>query len=373
MNADTHDHLPRLREFTNEEYADILFCYGFANGVATHARTEYQSRFPQRRLPHVSVFDGVYRRLRETGRVQRRQSDAGRPRIYRSDEEEQIIRMFERDPTTSTNIIARRLGMSQWKVWNTVHRSRLYPYHLTPVQVIQDGDPARRVEFCRFMLNTDMEDANFLLKILWTDESKFDQDGISNYHNIHYWAPKDDGNPNKKRLQGSQRRFSVNVWMGIIKNELIGPFFLPNNLNGEAYEFFLRNVLYELLSEVPLETRRNMIYQHDGCPAHFSLSVREWLNRQYPNKWIGRGGPIPWPARSPDLTPVDYYVWGQMKNLVYDDTPGPVATIEELKQRIMIAAEKMKINLNTSVVKSNLRRRMRLCIQNRGSHFENEL
>lgn len=64
--AGSRDPPSRGRDFTNEEYADILFCYGFANGVSMHARAEYQSRFPQRRLPHESVFEGVYQRLRVT-------------------------------------------------------------------------------------------------------------------------------------------------------------------------------------------------------------------------------------------------------------------------------------------------------------------
>ncbi|CAH1382061.1 unnamed protein product [Tenebrio molitor] len=30
-------------------------------------------------------------------------------------------------------------------------------------------------------------------------------------------------------------------------------------------------------------------------------NVREILDNQYPQRWIGRGGPHHWPARSPDL------------------------------------------------------------------------
>jgi hypothetical protein len=44
---------------------------------------------------------------------------------------------------------------------------------------------------------------------------------------------------------------------------------------------------------------------HDGAPAHFSLFARRYLNRKFPGRWIGRGGPISWPPRSPDLNPVD--------------------------------------------------------------------
>jgi hypothetical protein len=30
-------------------------------------------------------------------------------------------------------------------------------------------------------------------------------------------------------------------------------------------------------------------------------NVQEILDNQYPQRWIGRGGPHHWPARSPDL------------------------------------------------------------------------
>ncbi|PNF27274.1 hypothetical protein B7P43_G05160, partial [Cryptotermes secundus] len=31
---------------------------------------------------------------------------------------------------------------------------------------------------------------------------------------------------------------------------------------------------------------------------------------------IGRGGPVTWSPRSPDLTPLDYFLWGYVKNSV---------------------------------------------------------
>ncbi|CAH2086623.1 unnamed protein product [Euphydryas editha] len=358
------------QSFTNAEYTDILFVYGFCDGDSAKARAEYIRRFPNRRPPNVRVFSNTYRRMHKTGTVQRRQHDAGRPRLYAPEDEEEILSHFSEDPTISTNIVANRLGISQWKVWFTVHSNGLYPYHFTPVHVLHEGDPIRRVDFCRFMLHRDAEDPYFLKRILWTDESKFDQDGITNYHNIHYWAPKVDGNPNKKKETGSQRRFGLNVWMGIVDDCLIGPHFLPNMLNSENYENFLREELYSLLEDVPLQTRQKMIYQHDGCPAHFRRSVRQWLDESFPNRWIGRGGPIPWPARCPDITPVDFYVWGHMKALVYDNLTGPISSQEVLRQRIIDAASIMRNNLTSRVTKTEIRRRCRKCIRNRGAQFE---
>ena len=79
-----------------------------------------------------------------------------------------------------------------------------------------------------------------------------------------------------------------------------------------------------------------------------------------------------WPAKSPDLTPMDYYVWRHMKTLVFDQMT-PIENTEILKQKIIDATEKMRQNLQTSVVKTNLRKRLRMCVRNNGGHVENEL
>jgi hypothetical protein len=31
--------------------------------------------------------------------------------------------------------------------------------------------------------------------------------------------------------------------------------------------------------------------QHDGAPAHFTLTVCDILNEHFPGRWIGRGSP----------------------------------------------------------------------------------
>ena len=76
----------------------------------------------------------------------------------------------------------------------------------------------------------------------------------------------------------------------------------------------------DLMDDVPAATRINIWFQHDGAPAHFSYAVPEFLDRTYPNRWIGRGGPVEWPPWSPDLTPLDFYLWGHMKSMV-NETP----------------------------------------------------
>ena len=45
----------------------------------------------------------------------------------------------------------------------------------------------------------------------------------------------------------------------------------------------------------------------DGAPAHRAHTAIQYLNEQFPQKWIGRNSLFKWPARSTDLNPVDYF------------------------------------------------------------------
>ncbi|CAH1378390.1 unnamed protein product, partial [Tenebrio molitor] len=38
--------------------------------------------------------------------------------------------------------------------------------------------------------------------------------------------------------------------------------------------------------------------------------VRNWLNENFSGRWIGRNGPVAWPARSPDLNLCDFFLSG---------------------------------------------------------------
>jgi len=74
----------------------------------------------------------------------------------------------------------------------------------------------------------------------------------------------------------------------------------------------------------------------DGDPPHFSCFVTDVLNERFPDTWIGRGGPIPWPPRNPDLFPLDFSLWGYIKNIVYAEK---IRTIQQLQDRITSAIE----------------------------------
>lgn len=91
------------------------------------------------------------------------------------------------------------------------------------------------------------------------------------------------------------------------------------------------------------------------------------LNQTFNERWIGRFGPNPWPPRSPDLTPMDFFFWGAMKEKVYFRE---ISSLEELQEKINAVAEEMRSNLLLVNLPSEMLKRARKCIQIQGRHFE---
>lgn len=352
-----------MANYTNEEYCDMHFMYGAALGNSSEARRLYAERFPQRQLPSIKTFTAIHNRLREFGTFQINRADTGRDKSIRSVEfEEDVLNKFEENPRTSTRVVASEMNTSNATVWRVLHDEKLYPFHLQKVHSLEPRDYPRRVACSRWFLHKLADDPDFLKKVMFTDESSFNRDGIFNSRNSHVWAEE---NPHKIIQKGNQNRFSINVWAGVFGDHVIGPYILPNRLNSPTYLVFLRDILPELMEEVPLEERIGMWFQHDGAPAHFGNIIREYLDLTFGECWIGRGGPTLWPPRSPDLTPLDFYVWGRMKELVYSS---PVENEIELVGRIVEAGA--IIQEENANIWQSMENRLHVCNRLGGRHFE---
>jgi len=111
------------------------------------------------------------------------------------------------------------------------------------------------------------------------------------------------------RVRNFQTRWKLNIWAGIMGTEILGPVVLPDILTRATYIELLKNNLLEFLEEVPLLERNKIIFQQDGAGPHNARIVTNFLNNEFPGRWMDRYGPIRWPARSPDLNPLDFFIW----------------------------------------------------------------
>ena len=93
-------------------------------------------------------------------------------------------------------------------------------------------------------------------------------------------------------------------------DKIIGPFFFAEkSIAAQVYLDLLAEYVWPQLEQYqPL-----VIFQQDGAPPHWGLVVRQFLNDTFPERWIERDGPIPWPPRLPDITPLDFFLWDYVK------------------------------------------------------------
>ena len=199
----------------------------------------------------------------------------------------------------------------------------MYPYKISLLQSITEADKQARIQFCNWVLNN----RELIPHVLWSDESYFTLDGLVNRHNCIIWS---FANP-RLNLQKSLHPQKLCVWMAFSSNYKVVPFFFENTVDQHNYTAMLRDSLFPELRR--RRKMRNVIFQHDGAPPHFSIQCRNFLQTQLPEqRVIGRGFGIPWPPRSPDLSPLDYYLWGTLKARVFH-TFRP-NNLEELKLKI---------------------------------------
>ncbi|GFW92682.1 uncharacterized protein TNCV_519981 [Trichonephila clavipes] len=72
-----------------------------------------------------------------------------------------------------------------------------------------------------------------------------------------------------------------------------------------------------------------VLFQQDGATCPTARATIDLLKDTLGDRLISRFGPVNWPPRSCDLTPLDYFLWGYVKSLVYADKPQTLDHLED--------------------------------------------
>ena len=229
------------------------------------------------------------------------------------------------------------------------------------LQELHEDDSDRRMQFC--------EEFGALFNyrdVIWTDEAKFSLDGSVNRHNCVYYAEE---NPHQifKRSVNSP---GIMVWAGICPIKVIGPYFFTKSVTAATYLNMLENFAFTEIDRLKEEIGEqcDLWWQQDGAPPHFAINVRQRLDQKFPGKWIGRRGPVEWPPRSPDLSPMDYGVWGIIKEKVFRQEN---SNLQMLEISIREAFQSFDRDLCSKICDS-LPQRISQCMNEDGGHFENK-
>jgi hypothetical protein len=99
-------------------------------------------------------------------------------------------------------------------------------------------------------------------------------------------------------------------------------------------------------------------------PPHSAPILREFLDIHFPGRWVWRDGPITWPPRSPDITALDFFLWGYVKDIVYKT---PVTSLAELKLRNIATIETPQMLEN---IWREIECRSDILLATKGTHVE---
>ncbi|GFX61378.1 DUF4817 domain-containing protein [Trichonephila clavipes] len=103
-------------------------------------------------------------------------------------------------------------------------------------------------------------------------------------------------------------------------------------VNGDRYRAMITNFFIPELNNHDVQ---ELWFQQDGATCHTARATIDLLKDMFDDCLISRFGPVNWPPRSCDLTPLDFFCGGYVKSLVYADKPQTLDHLEDNIRRVI--------------------------------------
>ncbi|GFX81119.1 putative transposase [Trichonephila clavipes] len=102
----------------------------------------------------------------------------------------------------------------------------------------------------------------------------------------------------------------LTVWCALWAGGIIGPYFKNDEghnvtVNGDQYRAMITNFFIPELNNHDLQ---ELWFQQDGAACHTARATIDLLKDTFGDRLISPFGPVNWPPRSCDLTPLDYFL-----------------------------------------------------------------
>ncbi|GFT21941.1 transposable element Tc3 transposase [Trichonephila clavipes] len=179
---------------------------------------------------------------------------------------------------------------------------------------------------------------DFHKRILFSDEAHFWLNGYVNKQNCCIWS---EANP---------------------QVYVVTPLHPEKLVNGDRYRAMITNFFIPELNNHDVQ---ELWFQQDGATCHTARATIDLLKDTFGDHLISRFGPVNWPPRSCDLTPLDYFLWGYVKSLVYADKP---QTLDHLEDNIRRVIADIRPQMLEKVIE-NWTSRLDYIRASRGSHM----
>ncbi|GFV77640.1 putative transposable element [Trichonephila clavipes] len=158
--------------------------------------------------------------------------------------------------------------------------------------------------------------------------------GYVNKQNCRIWS---ESNP-QVYVETPLHPEKLTVWCALWAGGIIGPYFFKKDeghnvtVNGDRYRAMITNFFIPELNNHDVQ---ELWFQQDGATCHTARATIDLLKNKFGDHLISRFEPVNWPPRSCDLTPLDYFLWGYVKSLVYADKPQTLDHLEDNIRRVI--------------------------------------
>lgn len=230
--------MPNIK-YTVEERSFLVTNYGSTSLRAL--RDKFAEKFINRPTPSASTIKAICDKFKNTGCVNNIHLKVVQPNKQLTEEQQQqIVLAVEENPFACLRTIAEIVGVSKSSVYKVLHREGLKPYKPSRHQKLLQNDYQRRMIFCEIMMERINNNQNFLRDICFSDECTIYLTGTPNRQNLRYWGREKPDFVLETNTQFIQK---LNVWVGLMNNRIVGPFFFEGNLNGQQYREYLEDII----------------------------------------------------------------------------------------------------------------------------------
>ncbi|GFX93637.1 DUF4817 domain-containing protein [Trichonephila clavipes] len=247
----------------------------------------------------------LFKRFEETGKLEDR-ARAGRLCLKEARAaciavEMEAIASEAASGNSSAREAARRLGLPPSSVHNILRRIlQLYPYKLQSCHELLPADTAQREAFAKWAFSKMEQDiSRFMVTLTIT---------------VPFGRPLIHVRPFFFETQ-----CPVNGW-------------ITETVNAQRYLTLLRETVVPCL--IQRGQIANVTFMQDGATSHTANPVKAFLIQTFgEDRIVSRCCRYPWRPRSPDLTPADFWLWGNLKSRVYLSGPSSLSELKDVIRR----------------------------------------
>ena len=252
-------------------------------------------------------FAEVYQRFKENGLSKVDTNPRHQKGADRSDPDKvQVIGdYFIENPFNSINQASVDLKIPYTTInWYLKKKIKMKPYKFSLAQALTAAHKAKRYDFCQWLLSLPNPE-NFVQLIIFSDEKWFHLTQHPNRQNTRVWAHANPHAVSDTKVQGCAK---IQAFVYVVDGKVYPVIWHIDedgknvSVNTDRYI----QVINEIKENLPPRKIKKFWFMQDGATCHTSKRSREELKKFFGDRIISKHEEIEWPAKSPDLNPLDY-------------------------------------------------------------------